>query len=135
MMPESLTVARLYELSIGSELPSSMHLDDSLPISPNERLAWERKLNRYLHSCGCAQGTVGLLAGLVIVAFLYFWHPGSWSAWQIAAAVACPIALLALGKTAGRRLDRMRFRRACKSLLSTLSSLETNEGDSHGQVH
>lgn len=126
MISESFTVARIYELSIGSELPSSMHLDDTLPMSPDARLAWERRLNRYLHSCGCAQGTAGFLAGLVIVAFLYFWQSGPWSAWQIAAAVACPIALLALGKTAGRRLDRMRFRRACKSLLSTLSSLETN---------
>jgi len=112
---------QLVALSGGIVPPPAVRLDDSLLISADERLTWERRLNRYLNSCGCAEGAVGLFIGLAVALIAYFAQNEPWPAWEIASAVALPVALLVGGKTIGRRLDRLRFRKVCKRLLSRLA--------------
>jgi len=92
---------------------------------------WERKLNRYLKSCGCAEGAVGLFIGMAIVLFAYLALNEPWSHWEITAAVALPLAFFAAGKMLGQRLDRLRFRKECKRMLSRLA-VEIVQGGHHG---
>ena len=128
MAAPALNAERLRELSGGVLPTSAVRLDESLPIPAEERRAWERRLNRYLNSCGCAEGTVGLFAGGAIALIVSFVQNEPWPAWEIAMIVALPIVLLVGGKTLGRWLDRLRFRMACKSLLSRLA-VDITEGD------
>lgn len=128
---QPLNAERLTALSGGIVPPPAVRLDESLPISADERSTWERRLNRYLNSCGCAEGAVGLFVGVAIVLIAYFTQSEPWPAWEIAAAVALPLVLLAGGKTVGRRLDRLRFRRECKRLLSRLA-VDIVQGGHHG---
>lgn len=116
-----LTADRLVALSAGSLRPSAVHLDESLLIPAEERLAWERKLNRYLNSCGCAEGAAGLFLGLTSVLMIYLAQSKPWPGWEIASAVALPLVLLAGGKTLGLWLDRLRLRKVSKLLLARLS--------------
>jgi hypothetical protein len=116
-----LKAERLVELSRGLVLPSVVRLDESLLIPIEERLDWERRLNRHLEPCGCAEGAVGLFAGAALSLALYLAQNTPWTRWDVAAAVALPLSLLVGGKTAGRRLGRLRFRRVCRDLLSRLA--------------
>lgn len=116
-----LTAEGLLALSGALVLPPEVRLDESLPIPNDERLEWERRLNRYLNSCGCAEGAAGLFSGLILVLVTYFAQARPWRGWEIAAAVALPLALLIGGKLLGRRLDRLRFRRISERLLSRLA--------------
>jgi len=129
---QPLNAERLAAMSGRIAPPPAVRLDESLPISADERFTWERRLNRYLKSCGCAEGTVGLFVGLALALVAYFAQSEPWSAWEIAAIVALPPALLVVGKTVGRRLDRLRFRRACKCLLSRLAIDIIKGGGHHG---
>ena len=129
---QPLNAERLAAMSGRIALPPAVRLDESLPISADERFTWERRLNRYLNSCGCAEGAVGLFIGVAVVLITYFAQSEPWwPAWQIAAAVALPFALLVGGKTVGRWLDRLRFRKVCKHLLSRLA-IDSVQGDHHG---
>ncbi len=119
---QPLNAERLSALSGGIVPPPAVRLDDSLPIPADERAEWERRLNRYLNACGCAEGTVGLFVGIAIVLIALFARSEPWRAWEISAAVALPLVLLATGKAVGRRLDGLRFRMECKRLLSRLST-------------
>jgi hypothetical protein len=98
-----------------------LHLDESLPLPAEERLVWERRLNGYRHSCGCAEGAAGLCAGLLLALIVYFLKRGHVTKSDIAVMVGLPIVLLVAGKLIGRLLDRRRFLKACKQLLSRLA--------------
>jgi hypothetical protein len=126
-----LDAERLVALSGGIVPPPTVRLDESLPISSDERFAWERRLNRYLNSCGCAEGTAGLFVGVAIALIAYFAQSEPWPAWEIAAAVTLPLALLVGGKLVGHQLDRLRFRKICKRLLSHLA-VDIVQEDHHG---
>jgi hypothetical protein len=121
ILPQVLTAEQLFELSGGVALPPAVRLDESMPLPGDERLDWERRLNRYLNSCGCAEGAAGLCIGLTVVLITYFAQNKPWRSWEIAAAVALPLALLIGGKLLGRWLDRLRFRRISERLLSRLA--------------
>ncbi len=120
-MLESVNAQRLLELSRGEALPSGLRLDDTVSLPASERLAWERRLNRYRRSCGCAEGAVGLSAGVAIVLIILYFTNRPWTPSIIVTAVGLPLTLLVAGKLTGRRLDRLRFRKACKQLLLRLS--------------
>ena len=121
IVKQVVTAERLFALSVGCLPPSAVHLDESLLIPAEERLAWERKLNRYLNSCGCAEGAAGLFLGLTSVFMIYLAQSKPWPGWEIASAVALPLVLLVGGKTLGLWLDRLRFRKVSKLLLARLS--------------
>ena len=121
-MLETVTARQLHELGRGGIPPPGLLLDESLPIPVGERIAWERRLNRYRHSCGCAEGAAGLFVGLAIVLVAYFLLNRPWTKPNVAAAASLPLALLACGKLIGRHLDHLRFRKACKQLLLRLAA-------------
>ena len=130
MTKRPLNAEWLTALSGGIAPPPAICLDESLPITADERFTWERRLNRYLNSCGCAEGAVGLFVGLAVVLIVFLIQSKPWTAWQVAAALALPIALLVGGKTLGRWLARLRFRKVCKLLLSQLA-VNIAQGDPH----
>ena len=120
-MPEVVNAQRLIELGQGIRPAPGLRLDESLPLPAHERLAWERRLNRYRRSCGCAEGAVGLCVGLAAVLIASIFHHGPWTTSNVAAAIGVPLALLIGGKLVGRHRDRLRFRRACGQLLLRLA--------------
>ena len=113
---EPITVEMLVALGRGNAPRHPVRLDESLPLPESERMVWERRLNRYRHSCGCAEGAVGLCVGLLIVLTAYLLQTGPWTGAKIGAFVALPLLLVGVGKLIGRRLDALRFRKACKQL-------------------
>ncbi len=120
-MLETVNARQLHEFGQGGIPARGVRLDESLAIPAGERIAWERRLNRYRHSCGCAEGAAGLFVGLALVLAAYFLLHRPWTKPNVAAAASLPLALLACGKLIGRHLDRLRFRKACKQLLQRLA--------------
>jgi hypothetical protein len=85
-------------------------------LFPEENLALERLLRRHYNACGCAEGTVGLLVGMVVSAlFWVFVSPYGWlgNAW---ASIGFSIALSGIGKVVGK----VRARRSLRSVLRSL---------------
>jgi hypothetical protein len=121
---ETINAQRLLEFGRGVATHGALRLDESLPIPAVERIAWERRLNRYRRSCGCAEGAVGLCGGVAIVLIAVLLQAGPWTMSKIAACVLLPFGLLAGGKLIGRRLDRRRFRKACNQLSSRLATTD-----------
>lgn len=86
-------------------------------LSTEENLALERLLRRHYNACGCAEGTVGLLVGMVVSAiFWVFVSPYGWIG-SACASIVFSVALSAIGKVLGRA----RSRRGLRSVLRSLS--------------
>ena len=115
-----LNAEQLARLGDGLAPPACLRLDVSLPLAADERSMWERRLNRFLKSCGCAEGAIGLFVGVAIVVLAYLVGDQTWSRRKVIAAVVLPLALFAGGKWVGRWLDRRRFRQECRRLSSRL---------------
>lgn len=85
-------------------------------LSTDENLALERRLRRHYHACGCAEGTVGLLAGMVVSAvFWVFASPYGWMG-SACASTGITVALSALGKLLGKARSRHGLRAVLRSL-------------------
>jgi hypothetical protein len=69
-------------------------------VDQKTRSRWETELNRRYYACGCAEGTIGLLLGLVVFGVLLAVSvPGLGAA--IGLGVVCVLAGSALGKIVG----------------------------------
>ena len=64
------------------------------------------KPNQRLNTCGCAEGSVGLLVGATVVLGAHLARSEPWSFWEIGAAGLLQLALLAAGQALGRRRRR-----------------------------
>jgi hypothetical protein len=83
-------------------------LELALPsLEAAEAKIWEQRLNGLLHSCGCDEGAIGLLAGLT--GSLLVVHVGQPSG--TSHAVAAVICATAGGATAGKLAGKLRRRR------------------------
>lgn len=86
-----------------------------------ERERWEKELNRHYYACGCAEGSQGLLLGLLAGAGYAAWAyaGGDWSAGRlILTALAIAVAASAVGKFAGLLRAQAKLRRTVKEIQS-----------------
>lgn len=71
---ESLTVWRLKP----PRPPTGVHVEAEGP-SPERVRSWNRRLTELQAACGCEQGALGLLAGLLGYLAFLFLRPGGWN--------------------------------------------------------
>jgi len=119
---EVLGLGCLRRLGQGAVPARFLRLDGALAMPAEQRVFWERRLNRLRRSCGCAEGAVGLLLGVLLVTVAAHLSNEPWTATRALAALGVPITLLVVGKLAGRSIGRLRFRRACSALVLQISS-------------
>lgn len=120
-------VANVQELVLLADrkgTPTAVTLMGSLDIPPHQRQTLEVKLNNYLRSCGCAEGTFGLLFGMVLAGLYFMLSTHLWTLYHYMAALSFPLAALAVGKVSRRQFDVFRFRRECRNLAARLKSKE-----------
>ncbi len=86
----------------------------------------ERRLNRLANACGCAEGAMCGLVGLVAGAVWVACAGGSWDLGRVAraagAALACGVAGAVVGKVSGLALARYRLRRLVTVLARQMGS-------------
>ena len=128
MVPEFASYSRrlkeehLVALGEGRLNPSAITLDESLPLSAEERLLWEGKLNRNLKDCGCREGAIGLFTGSFIAVGAFLLETSVWASWQVGAAVLLPFIFMAFGRFIGQRTSHQRMRKISKQLLHRIKT-------------
>ena len=119
------TLRHLEPLSGATMLRESQkHLD---ALSPEDRLAWQNRLERLEKACGCAEGAIGLITGTVGALLYLSLQPGGllktgW--WEILFTVPAVLAAGIIGKIFGLRRARTHFHRAVAELKRLVQSRE-----------
>jgi hypothetical protein len=81
--------------------------------------AWERQLTRHQSPCGCEQGAVGLLVGVVGYLFYLVLRPGGWAhaGWRELWTGCVVVGITAsVGKLLGILLGRRKLRRLIREI-------------------
>ncbi len=98
-------------------------------LPPNERAAWQARLDRLNHACGCAEGAVGLIVGLVAALVLAIAQPGGIRAtsWRD---VGCGALIVVVAAIAGKCLGLWRARNERRRIAAELNELIRSRGPS-----
>lgn len=102
---------------------------EAIGTSTERVRAWEQRISQLQGACGCEQGGIGLIAGLVGYAAFLLLRPGGWGdvgSTELWVGVAVLFITATLGKVVGLRMARRGLQRAVREIRAQWAAQNAN---------
>jgi hypothetical protein len=135
--PSQLSALTVWRI-IPSRAPNQV-LIEAEGASTERVRSWERQLNHLHNACGCEQGSLGLIAGVVGYVLYLFLRSGGWGQpgqSEFWVGLGCVVATTSTGKLLGLLAAQRRLKRVIKEIQSqwkTRYLLDENSGYVEGR--